>query len=277
MIAVCITTYNHEAFIAEAIESVLAQECDEPLRVYIGDDASTDGTQRVCEQFAEQEERIVYVRRGQNMGLAANTIDLYRRIMADGCEYIAMLDGDDYWTDKHKLQIQKDYLREHPEVGFVHTAVQGQSAETIPEGDLSSRYGLQGARQSNCTALFRTELLREKELSALEAQGFPVLDYPLYGLFAQRTRFAFLPVPTAVWREHISVSQPASVGAQIQYKKERIRMWQWLEKLYPGKFHFYHTKAILWFIWQIFYILFAQIKKKQYLCSRFRNLSACGL
>ena len=147
MIAVCITTYNHEAFIAEAIESVLAQECDEPLRVYIGDDASTDGTQRVCEQFAEQEERIVYVRRGQNMGLAANTIDLYRRIMADGCEYIAMLDGDDYWTDKHKLQIQTDYLREHPEVGFVHTAVQGQSAETIPEGDLSSRYGLQGARQ----------------------------------------------------------------------------------------------------------------------------------
>ena len=115
MIAVCITTYNHEAFIAEAIESVLAQECDEPLRVYIGDDASTDGTQRVCEQFAEQDERIVYVRRGQNMGLAANTIDLYRRIMADGCEYIAMLDGDDYWTDKHKLQIQTDYLREHPE------------------------------------------------------------------------------------------------------------------------------------------------------------------
>ena len=141
----------------------------------------------------------------------------------------------------------------------------------VGAGTVVLAYGL------TCTALFRTELLREKELSALEAQGFPVLDYPLYGLFAQRTRFAFLPVPTAVWREHISVSQPASVGAQIQYKKERIRMWQWLEKLYPGKFHFYRTKAILWFIWQIFYILFAQIKKKQYLCSRFRNLSACGL
>ena len=269
MTAVCIATYNHEAFIGEAIKSVQAQVCDEPLRIYIGDDASTDGTEAVCRHYASQDERIVYIRREQNTGLVANTIDLYRRIMADGCEYIAMLDGDDYWCNPHKLQIQLDYLRAHPECGFVHTAVQGQSAETIPEGDLSNRYGLQGARQSNCTALFRTELLREKELSALEAQGFPVLDYPLYGLFAQRTRFNFLPVPTAVWREHISVSQPASVGAQIQYKKERIRMWQWLEKLYPGKFHFYRPKAILWFIWQIFYILFAQIKKKLYLCSRF--------
>ena len=59
MIAVCIATYNHEAFIAEAIESVLSQVCDEPMRVYIGDDASTDATETVCEQYAQQDERIV--------------------------------------------------------------------------------------------------------------------------------------------------------------------------------------------------------------------------
>ena len=89
MIAVCIATYNHEAFIAQAIESVLAQVCDESIRVYIGDDASTDGTQAVCERYAA-DQRIVYVRREKNLGLVSNTIDLYRRIMADGAEYIAM-------------------------------------------------------------------------------------------------------------------------------------------------------------------------------------------
>ena len=102
MIAVCITTYNHAATIAQAIDSVLMQQCDEPLRIYIGDDASSDDTGRICRLYAKQDERIVYVQRKQNMGLVNNTIDLYRRIMADECEFIAMLDGDDYWTDAHK-------------------------------------------------------------------------------------------------------------------------------------------------------------------------------
>ncbi len=177
MIAVCIATYNHEAFIAQAIESVLAQVCDEPIRVYIGDDASTDGTQAVCERYAA-DQRIVYVRREKNLGLVSNTIDLYRRIMADGAEYIAMLDGDDYWTDEKKLQRQVDYLREHPEVGFVHTAAEGQGDETIPTGDLSQCYDRSGARQTNSTVLFRASLLHEADLAEIEQQGFPVLDYP---------------------------------------------------------------------------------------------------
>ena len=58
MIGVCITTYNHELYIAQAIDSVLAQQCDEPIRIYIGDDASTDGTQNICEQYAAKDSRM---------------------------------------------------------------------------------------------------------------------------------------------------------------------------------------------------------------------------
>ena len=262
MIAVCIATYNNEAFIARAIESVLIQVCEEPLCVYIGDDASTDGTQAICERYAAQDKRIVYIRRKQNLGLVNNTLDLYRRIIADQCDYIAMLDGDDYWTDSHKLQRQLDYLRAHPNVGLVHTAVQGQGNEAIPEGDLSERYNLKGARQSNCTVLFRAELLDKVDLQALQAQAFPVLDYPLYGLFSQHTQFGYLNEPTAVWTEHESVSHPRGVKAQIHYCKERLRMWRWLDNCYPKHFHFSPIYAKFWYMWQIFYILFAQIKKK---------------
>ena len=265
MIAVCIATYNHEAFIAQAIESVLAQVCDEPLHIYIGDDASTDGTQTVCERFAKKDDRIVYVRRKKNVGLVANTIDLYRRIMVDGCEYIAMLDGDDYWTDPNKLQIQIDYLRNHPEVGFVHTGAfeerDGQrclvSDSNIPTGDLSLKYNCQGARQTNCSVLFRAGLLNNVNLEETAKQNFPILDYPLYGLFAQYTQFAYLPSPTAVWRNHISVSQPQGLKASMHYRCERIRMWKWLNEQGDGHFHFRWYKAILWYIWQIFHILFA--------------------
>ena len=269
MIAVCIATYNHEAFIAQAIESVQAQVCDEPIRIYIGDDASTDGTAAICTRYAAEDERIVYVRRDKNLGLVNNTIDLYRQIMAEGCESIAMLDGDDYWTNDHKLQLQIDYLRSHPEVGFVHTAVEGQGKESIPEGDLSKCYDLKGARQTNCTVLFRTALLDQVDMDELQTQHFPVLDYPLYGLFAQHTFFSYIATPTAVWRVHDSVSNPQAWKAAIRYKKERIRMWHWLAQKYPNSFHFRWYSAILWYLWQIFYILFAQIKKKLYLCSQF--------
>lgn len=235
MIAVCIATYNHEAFIAQAIESVLMQQCDEELRIYIGDDASTDGTAAVCKRYTA-DKRVVYVRREKNMGLVNNTIDLYRRILKDGCEYIAMLDGDDYWTDEKKLQVQVDYLREHPEVGFVHTngsILSGSNTWTF--GQREGVYGLDSPGFANCTVLFRANLLNDKLLDAIEAQHFIWLDYPLYGVFYQQTQWVYLPQQTAVWRDHESVSQPQRAEAILKLKEERCRMWKWLDTQHPGK------------------------------------------
>ena len=265
MIAVCIATYNNESFIAQAIDSVLAQQCDEPLRIYIGDDASTDGTRAVCERYAASYPQIRYTRHPQNKGVVSNTLDLYRRIMADGCEYIAMLDGDDYWTDPHKLQLQLDYLKQHPEIGWLHTAayddVNGKLVDADrpdkPTGDLSQRYDYYGAGHTNCTVLFRTDLLREADLQAIEQQCFLSLDYPLYGIFSQYTQFGFLYVYTAAWRKHHSVSHPRTFTAKMHYTRERIRMWYWLDKKYSGHFHFHYNRAILRYIRQFFYILFA--------------------
>ncbi len=244
MIAVCIATYNQEAFIAQAIESVLMQVCDEAIRIYIGDDASTDGTSAICEAFAVQDERIQHIRRSVNMGLVSNTIDLYRRIMADGCEYIAMLDGDDYWTDDHKLQIQVDYLRAHPKVGFVHTngrTLSGKATWTF--GQREGVYGLDSVGFANCTVLFRTNLLNEPLLANIEKQHFLWLDYPLYGVFYQQTRWAYLPQQTAVWRDHISVSQPKTAQSILKLREERCRMWKWLDTQFPGQVGYEAQKA----------------------------------
>lgn len=244
MIAVCIATYNHELFIAEAIESVLSQVCDEPMRVYIGDDASTDATETICEQYARQDERIVYIRRRQNKGLTSNTIDLYRRILADGADYIAMLDGDDYWSDPHKLQLQLDHLRTHPEVGFVHTNGRTLSgADTWSFGQREGAYGLDSPGFANCTVVFRTSLLSEEGLQEIEAQHFLWLDYPLYGVFYQQTRWAYLPQQTAVWRDHTSVSQPQEARAILHLREERCRMWRWLESKFPGQVGYSEQEA----------------------------------
>lgn len=236
MIAVCIVTYNHERFIAQAIESVRAQVCDEPICIYVGDDASSDGTAAICEKYAKEDNRVIYIRHKRNLGLTDNTINLYRRMMADGCEYIAMLDGDDYWTDTHKLQLQVDYLRAHPEVGFVHT--NGRTLTGSDKWSFGQRegvYGLQSVGFANCTVLFRTNLLSEFLLQSIEAQHFLWLDYPLYGVFYQYTRWAYLPQQTAVWRDHKSVSQPDSASAILRLHEERCRMWKWLDSMFPGK------------------------------------------
>ena len=236
MIAVCIATYNQEAFIAQAIESVLAQTCDEPMCVYIGDDASTDGTAAVCEHYASLDDRIVYIRRTHNLGLTDNTIDLYRRIMADGCAYIAMLDGDDYWIDTHKLQLQIDYLRAHPEVGFVHTNGQTSSGSGKTSFEpATGPYGVDGSGPVNCTVLFRTSLLSEDLLNTVAEQHFLWLDYPLYGVLYQQTKWTYLPQQTAVWRDHESVSQPKRAESILRLKEERCRMWEWLDKRFPGQ------------------------------------------
>lgn len=244
MIAVCITTYNQEAFIAQAIESVLAQKCDEPIRIYIGDDASSDGTQAICERHAQQDKRIIYVRRENNSGLTNNTIDLYRRIIADDCEYIAMLDGDDYWTDSHKLQLQIDYLRCHSEVGFVHTngrTMSGQKTWTF--GQREGVYGIDSPGFANCTVVFRANLLSYQLLDTITAQHFLWLDYPLYGVFYQRTQWAYLPQKTAVWRDHVSVSQPRKAEDILRLHEERCRMWKWLDECFSGKVGYSEQEA----------------------------------
>lgn len=239
MIAVCIATYNHESFIAQCIESVLTQVCDDPIRIYIGDDSSTDGTSLICRRYIEKDERIVYIRREKNIGLVGNTIDLYRRIMADGCEYIAMLDGDDYWIDAHKLQLQIDYLRATPECGFVHTDGKVSSNKnTWKFGQREGLYGIDSPGFANCTVMFRTNLLSDSLLREIEKQHFLWLDYPLYGTFYVHTRWAYIPQKTAVWRNHISVSQPDKAVSILRLREERCRMWRWLDTQFPGKVGF---------------------------------------
>ena len=263
MIAVCIATYNQEAFIAQTIESVLMQKCDEPIRIYIGDDASKDGTSTICKQYAHKDQRISYIQREHNEGLVNNTLNLYKRIIEDGCEYIAMLDGDDYWIDTNKLQLQIDYLHLHPNVGLVHTAayddIDGKlvdlESKDKPIGDLSLIYNYSGPHHTNSTVIFRTNLLHPKELDAIKKQHFLALDYVLYGIFSQRTHFGYINKHTAAWRNHTSVSQQDSFNSFVRYKKYRIRAWHWLDRLFPGRFHYHWIKAITLYTWQVLYAI----------------------
>ncbi|MFC0517940.1 glycosyltransferase family 2 protein [Mucilaginibacter angelicae] len=113
MVSVCCTTYNHKEFIGQAIESFLMQETSFRYEIVIGDDCSTDGTTEILRSYKEKyPDKIKLILPEKNRGAHLNTINTL-----NACEgkYIALCDGDDYWTNPQKLQKQVDFLENNPE------------------------------------------------------------------------------------------------------------------------------------------------------------------
>ena len=120
VVSVNMITYNHENYIAQAIEGVMRQETDFEFELVIGEDCSQDRTRDICFEYQRKyPEKIRVLWWHENVSrLGGNS----RRVMAR-CRgtYIAFCEGDDYWTDTHKLQKQVDALQRNPNVGFVFT------------------------------------------------------------------------------------------------------------------------------------------------------------
>jgi len=112
LLSVCIITYNHENFIAQAIESVLMQNTNFNFEIIIGEDYSTDKTREICQTFKNNyPEKIKLTLNDENIGMMPNFI---RTLKACTGKYIALLEGDDFWTDPDKLQKQVDFLEANP-------------------------------------------------------------------------------------------------------------------------------------------------------------------
>lgn len=112
-VSVVIATYNQERFLTHTLESVLQQKVDFDYEVLVGDDCSNDNTYEIVNKYAKlYPERIVPVIRERNLGMTRNVIDLTMR--AKG-EYIAFIEGDDYWIDNEKLKKQVNFLDSHPD------------------------------------------------------------------------------------------------------------------------------------------------------------------
>jgi glycosyltransferase involved in cell wall biosynthesis len=112
-VSVLMVTFNHARFIAQAIESVLSQATRFDFEVVIGEDCSTDGTREIVRSYARAHpEKIRVLSRDRNIGALPNFAET---LQACRGEYVAQLDGDDFWTGPGKLQRQADFLDGHPD------------------------------------------------------------------------------------------------------------------------------------------------------------------
>jgi len=112
VVSICCITYNHEKFIAQAIDSFLMQQTNFRFEIIIGDDCSTDDTLLIINQFSVRYPgKIKVLTSPENIGIHRNFI---RCVEACKGTYIALCEGDDYWTDNYKLQKQVDFLKSNP-------------------------------------------------------------------------------------------------------------------------------------------------------------------
>lgn len=117
MISVLVCTYNQEKYLAQALDSVLMQQCHEPFEILIGDDCSTDGTGKIADEYQSRyPEKVKVIRPKKNMGASQNFIRLAKEAKGD---FLSICDGDDYWLREDVLQKQLDVFRANPDVGMV--------------------------------------------------------------------------------------------------------------------------------------------------------------
>lgn len=115
-VSVVTICYNQEKYIGEALQSFVEQQTDFPFEIIVADDKSTDKTPEIIEAYAKKyPDLFVPVLRKKNYGVQKNMRDALKR--ARGA-YIALCEGDDYWTDNTKLQRQADFLDSHPAYGM---------------------------------------------------------------------------------------------------------------------------------------------------------------
>lgn len=123
-LSVALVSYNHAPYIAQALESVLKQRTEFPFEIVIGEDCSTDGTREMVKDYGSRyPELITLLLHPHNLGCGGDG-NFLEVLGACRGTYVALLDGDDYWTHDRKLQEQVDYLDSHPELaGCFHNAI----------------------------------------------------------------------------------------------------------------------------------------------------------
>jgi glycosyltransferase involved in cell wall biosynthesis len=214
LVDVHLIAYNHEKFIAQAIESVLGQRTSFTFRLIIGDDCSSDGTRAIARRYAEQHpDRIRLVFDPVHRGHRSKDRVGIRVLKLSTAKYVAWLDADDFWTSPDKLQKQADFLEQNPDfaICFHNASSFYEDGSKPPEnlrpadqrGVSTLEHLLAGNFIPSCSVMFRRPAMEE-----LPDWYFTLkpADWPLYVLIAARGKIKYLKEVMAAYRVHTSGS-----------------------------------------------------------------------
>lgn len=243
-VAVCLVTYNQEKYIAQALESALEQQTDFPITIFVGNDSSTDATLQIVEAYVNKyPDKICVLCTERNLGIVGNTYNVFKRIFIDGYQYVAMLDGDDWWSDINKLQKQIDFLERHKDYSFVFSrvAIYNQNTHKITHSKPSNTKGgalfldLMHIAIPNCTVVHRVDFLKKIDWKAILDLNLLSCDYVTNVWMASQGNVGFIDEEFAVWRRGCgTVSSSKDKLKAIKYIDHEIRQGLWLANVFPN-------------------------------------------
>jgi glycosyltransferase involved in cell wall biosynthesis len=226
-VSVLLFTYNHEKYIADAINSTLNQDVNFDYEIIIIDDFSTDRTRDIIIDFQKRfpdKIRLMLSEYNKN-----NNLDLIKAFQDSRGEYIAGLDGDDYWTSPHKLQKQVDYLDNNPEI-----AICFHNARVFHENGSHEDYNFNPDNQKEistvedllkeCFIFYGSSMIRKDLLSSFPTWFYSMkfADWALFILYAEKGKMSYINEIMAAYRIHkggfyTSLSDIQKVEACIKF------------------------------------------------------------
>jgi glycosyltransferase involved in cell wall biosynthesis len=209
LVSICCLTYNHAEYIRNAIDGFLMQKTTFPFEILIHDDASTDNTAQIIREYELQYPHLIFpIYQKENQYSKGRRLTLRFNVPRARGKYIALCEGDDFWTDHYKLQKQVEFLEANPEYGLCYTNARMfyQKTNTYSEIVLGSPYksfenlflwiGI-----PTLTTVFRRSLLDGYVSDVLpHSSNWKMGDYPMWLYLATRSKLKLLESITATYR-----------------------------------------------------------------------------
>lgn len=240
LVSVIVTTYNHEPYLAEALNAILSQECDFGVEIILGEDCSSDNTLAICRDYAERYPDMIHlIASSENVGWRAN----YRRcVEAARGELIAFCDGDDYWCDNSRLAEQVAMMEQNRNIGLCYTLAERRNENgelvgrfPIGEGHTTLDAMLHDWCVENCTTLASRELVLDYYVNEKPEKHPEWLteDLPMWLYVAAHSEVAYIDKATAVHRVFPdSVSHSTSLAKRLAFCDSSSNIKLWFDKRY---------------------------------------------
>lgn len=171
MVTVYCLTYNHKDYIRDALEGFVSQKTNFEFEVLVHDDASTDGTADIVREYEENYPSIIkgIYQKENTFQRGINKVYTFLLPRTQG-KYIAFCEGDDYWCDENKLQLQVDFMESHPE----YSLVAHQALKLLPNGNKIS-YNSNSLKDDG--DLSAQEIIKKHTLFPTASMLFPAKFY----------------------------------------------------------------------------------------------------
>jgi glycosyltransferase involved in cell wall biosynthesis len=283
-VSIMMITYNHEKYIRKALDSVVAQRTNFAFEAIVGDDYSTDGTRDIIREYARKYPKIIKpVFRDRNLGASKNVVSVLRKCKA---EYVAYLEGDDFWIDEYKLQKQVDYLDSHKESAGVMTGV-----SVVDRYDSPMVTGPKLLDHELCTpleyvktmypynqfkfigSLMTRNLWLDGQYEKYFLQTEIVTDQIIGAIVVQNGKLGYLDDITAAYRWVPSHGNNYSSMPRIPMCHDRIKSFETVITMYPPETYKWLYMRISRDNWQILHGLLAQKQIKELLTEWFVNMN----